>query len=61
MIDQKGLDHFMHILTLPDNIPIVIMVFLLVLCMGWAIHEMKENDKLIKNGEKEKIYDRMIR
>lgn len=55
------MDHFLHILTLPDNIPIVIMIGFLGLCMGFAIYEMKENDKLIKKGEKEKVYDRMIR
>jgi hypothetical protein len=55
------MEHFFNILTLPDNIPIVLMVFLLSYCMGWAIYEMRENDKLIKKGEKEKIYDRMIR
>lgn len=55
------MEHFINILTLPDNIPIVLMVLLLSLCSGWAIYEMRENDKLIKRGEKDKIYDRMIR
>jgi hypothetical protein len=58
---SEGLEHFLHILTLPDNIPIVIMVVLLAYCMGWAIYEMRENDKLIDKGEKDKVYDRMIR
>jgi len=58
---SPGLEHFVHILTLPDNIPIVIMVVLIILCCWVSIYEMKENDKLIKKGEKEKIYDRMIR
>ncbi len=61
MTHQSGLDHFLNILTLPDNVPIVIMIVLLAICSGWAIYEMKENDKLIKKGEKHKIYDRMIR
>jgi hypothetical protein len=55
------MDHFIHILTLPDNIPIVIMIFLLILCTGVAVYEMKENDKLIDEGKKDQIYDRMIR
>lgn len=58
---SEGLEHFLHILTLPDNIPIVLMLILLGWCMGYAIYEMKENDKLIEKGEKEKIYERMIR
>lgn len=55
------MDHFLHILVLPDNIPIVIMVVFLAYCLGFAIYEMRENDKLIKKGEKDKVYDRMIR
>lgn len=55
------MEHFLHILTLPDNIPIVIMVFFIALCFGSAIREMRKNDKLIEKGEKEKVYDRMIR
>lgn len=58
---SEGLEHFIHILTLPDNLPIVLMLFLLGWCMAYAIYEMRENDKLIKKGEKEKIYERMIR
>lgn len=55
------MEHFLHILTLPDNIPIVIMVIFLAICFGAAIYEMKKNDDLIKKGEKDKVYDRMIR
>lgn len=55
------MDHFLHILTLPDNIPIVIMLLLLAWCMGYAVYEMKENDKLIEKNKKDKVYDRMIR
>lgn len=55
------MEHLLDIMTKPDNIPIVIMVLFIGLCFGWAIYEMRENDKLIKKGQKEKIYDRMIR
>ncbi len=58
---NEGLKHFVHILTLPDNIPIVMMVLLIGLCCFGAAYEMKKNDDLIKKGEKDKIYDRMIR
>lgn len=58
---NEGLEHFLSILVIPDNIPIVLMLAMLGWCMGYAIYEMKENDKLIKKGEKEKIYERMIR
>ena len=55
------MEHFINILTLPDNLPIILMLFMLAWCMAYAIYEMKENDKLIKKGQKDKIYDRMIR
>lgn len=55
------MQHFLEILVLPDNIPIVLMLLLLAWCLGYAIYEMRENDKLIKKGEKDKVYDRMIR
>lgn len=58
---HEGIEHFVHILTQPDNIPIVIMVLLIGLCCGTAMYEMWQNDKLIEKGEKDKIYDRMIR
>lgn len=57
---QTGLEHFIHILTLPDNIPIVIMLALLGLVSYWTIDEMRKNDKLIDEGKKDQIYDRMI-
>lgn len=55
------MNHFLHILTLPDNIPIVLMVLLIGWCLAYAVYEMRENDKLIAKGEKDKVYDRMIR
>lgn len=58
---MTGWQHFTNILTLPDNIPIVMMVLLIGLCSFGAAYEMKKNDDLIKKGEKDKIYDRMIR
>jgi hypothetical protein len=55
------MEHFVKILTLPDNIPIVLMVLLIAWCLAYAVYEMRENDKLIERGEKDKVYDRMIR
>lgn len=55
------MEHFLNILTLPDNIPIVMMVVFIAYCLGFAVYEMKKNDELIKKGQKDKIYDRMIR
>ncbi len=58
---SEGLQHFLSILVIPDNIPIVIMLGMLGWCLGYAIYEMRQNDKLIAKGQKEKIYERMIR
>lgn len=55
------MEHFLHIMSLPDNIPIVMMVVFIAFCLCYAVYEMRENDKLIKRGEKDKVYDRMIR
>ena len=53
------MEHFIHNLTKPDNIPIVGMLFLLVLVMGVAIREAILNDRLIKQGKKDEIAKRM--
>lgn len=58
---SEGMEHFVHILTLPDNIPIVGMVVLIGICLLVAVFEMRQNDGLTRRGEKDKIYDRMIR
>ena len=56
-----SMEHFLNILILPDNIPIVMMLIFIAYCLSFAIREMIENDKLIEKGEKDKVYDRMIR
>ncbi len=55
------MEHFINIVVLPDNIPIVMMVIFIAYCLSFAIREMIANDKLIEKGEKDKVYDRMIR
>lgn len=55
------MQHFLEIVVLPDNIPIVMMVIFIAYCLYFAVGEMRANDKLIAKGEKDKIYDRMIR
>lgn len=51
--------HLFEILTEPDNIAIVIMLVSTILCTLMAFREMRINDRLIKEGKKEKIYERM--
>ncbi len=53
------MQHFVQIITQPDNIPIVGMLFLLILVTGVALREAILNDRLIKQGKKDRIADRM--
>ncbi|MCZ6622782.1 MAG: hypothetical protein O7B35_00885 [Deltaproteobacteria bacterium] len=55
MEEMTGLQHFLEILTKPDNIPIVGML-LLVLFFTWiGLRQAFKNDKLIEEGKKEEI------
>ena len=57
--EPSGLHNFLEILTKPDNIPIVAMLFLVFYFFGLSLKMGLENDKLTEKGEKDKIYDRM--
>ena len=60
-METTALENFLLIATKPDNIPIGSMLFF----VGWvfwvAIKQMIANDKWIKQGKKEKIWDEMIK
>ncbi|QQR80298.1 MAG: hypothetical protein IPJ69_13455 [Deltaproteobacteria bacterium] len=51
--------NLIEILTEPDNIAILIMLVSTITCTWVAFREAIINDKLIKEGKKEKIYERM--
>ena len=55
------MEHFLHIVTQPDNIAIVVMMVSTVLCTLVAFREIRINDKLIKSGKKDQIYERMTK
>ena len=57
--EPSGLHNFLEIVTKPDNIPIVAMLFLVLYFFGLSLKMGLENDKLTAKGEKERIYDRM--
>ena len=59
MEHQSAFDHFMHILTLPDNIPIVGLMILLFFFTYLALREARKNDRLIEEGREDEILDRM--
>jgi hypothetical protein len=54
-----GWDHFLHILTQPDNIPIVGLMILLFFFTYLALREARKNDQLIEQGREDEILERM--
>jgi hypothetical protein len=59
MEPTSAFDHFLHILTLPDNIPIVGLMILLFFFTYLALREARKNDNLIEQGREDEILDRM--
>ncbi len=58
---SSGFANFWAILSKPDNIPIVAMLFLVLYFFGLSMKMGLENDRLTAKGEKAKIYDKMNR
>lgn len=55
------MQNFLLIATKPDNIPIGAMLGFVAFVLWIAIREMVKNDRLIRQGKKEKIYEEMIK
>ena len=55
------MEHFLEIISKPDNIPIVGMVVIVFYMAGWMLREGARNDRLIDEGQPEKVYERMNR
>ena len=53
--------NLIRIITQPDNVAIVIMLVAVGACTATALRQAILNDRLVKNNEKEKIYERMTR
>ncbi|NIO11697.1 MAG: hypothetical protein GTO40_28225 [Deltaproteobacteria bacterium] len=59
MEQPTGLQNFLEIVTKPDNIPIVGML-LLVLFFTWVgLRQALKNDRLIEEGKKDDIINKM--
>jgi hypothetical protein len=52
---QSGLSHFLHILLLPDNIPIVGMMILVFFFTWLAFKEGRKNDQMIDEDRRDDI------
>lgn len=57
----RAVEFFIANLTKPDNIALVIMFFVTIATVWVCIREIIINDRFIKRGEKDKIYERMAR
>ena len=53
------MEQFLGILSAPDNIPIVSMLFILALVMTVAIKQMRENDRLLDEGKWDEMVEQM--
>jgi hypothetical protein len=54
-----GFQQFIKILTLPDNVPIVAMLFLVLFFTYLAFRQARRNDQLIERGQRDQIIDEM--
>ncbi len=54
------MDHFLHIVALPDNIPIIIMMVAIIYLTWLSFREARANDKLTEEGKGDEIYRRMV-
>lgn len=53
------MEQFLHIISQPDNIPIVGMLFAVLFCLYVALVQAFRHDRLIREGRREEIYDEM--
>lgn len=56
---ESGLSHFLNILLLPDNIPIVGMMVLVFYFTWLAFREARKNDQMIAEGREEEVLKEM--
>ena len=59
IVQITGLQQFLGILTVPDNIPIIAMMILVMFFTYVALKQARRNDQLIEHGHRERIIDEM--
>src|ERR1019366_8707773 len=55
----SGFQQFLQILTVPDNVPIIAMMILVMFFTYIALKQARRNDQLIEHGHRERIIDEM--
>ena len=58
-MQKTGWDQFVEIITKPDNIPIVGLMFLVLYFTWLAFREGRKNDQLIEEGRADEVLDEM--
>ena len=58
-MQQTALEHFLFILTKPDNIPIVGLMILLFFFTYLGFREARKNDKLVDEGREDEVLGKM--
>jgi hypothetical protein len=59
IVQISGFQQFLEILTVPDNIPIIAMMILVMFFTYIALKQARRNDQLIEHGHRERIIDEM--
>jgi hypothetical protein len=52
---------FLTIATQPDNIPIIGMLVLVLICLGISMKQAFRHDRLIDKGQKDRIFEEMYK
>ena len=55
------MQQFLTIATQPDNIPIIGMLVLVLICLGIAMKQAFRHDHLIDKGQKDRIFEEMYK
>jgi len=56
---MTGFQQFLTILTQPDNVPIMAMMFLVLFFTYISLKQARRNDQLIEHGQRDKIIEEM--
>jgi hypothetical protein len=54
-------EQFLTIATQPDNIPIIGMLVLVLICLGISMKQAFRHDRLIDKGQKDRIFEEMYK
>ena len=59
MEHMTGFQQFLTILTQPDNVPIMAMMFLVLFFTYISFKQARRNDQLIEHGQRDKVIEEM--